>query len=145
MYVTKAAFDDAQCNVALQRERMYRAGCNFFWLNHFRSLMPGVPLSMERVMDVVDEYYQTPVPFKGMVTVDARADGILPRTSNLLILSPEELCHIYLLAIDESIARGDDESILLTWKKILLVCLFRIHRCCSKWSTGCLLVGLEQP
>ena len=58
MYVTKAAFDDAQCNVALQREHVYRAGCNFFWLNHFRSLVPGVPLPVERVMDVVDEYFQ---------------------------------------------------------------------------------------
>ena len=57
-----------------------------------------------------------------MVTVEARADGILPRTSNLLLLSPEELCHIYLLAIDESIARGDDEQILLTWKHT--ACLF---------------------
>ena len=75
-------------------------------------------------MDVVDEYYHTPVPFKGMVTVEARADGNLPRTSNLLILSPEELCHIYLLAIDESIARGDEESTLLTWKKYCLSVCF---------------------
>ena len=86
--------------------------------------MPGVPLSIERIMDVVDEYLQKPVPFKGMVTVEARSDGVLHRTSNLLIMSPEELCHIYLLAIDESIARGDDEPILLTWKKYCLSVCF---------------------
>lgn len=85
--------------------------------------MPGVPLSIERIMAVVNDTMSDPVPFKGMVAVEARADGGLPRTSNLMILSPEELSHAYLLAIDASITRGDDDAKLLLWKKhCLSVC-----------------------
>jgi hypothetical protein len=124
VHLLEAAFDDAECTVALKREKMYRAGCNFFWLNMFRSLMPGVPLSMERIMEIVVEYFATPVPFKGMVTVEGRADANLPRTSNLLILSPEEFCHAYLLAIDAAISRGDSDDILQTWKKFCLSVCF---------------------
>ena len=75
-------------------------------------------------MEVVDVYYAKPVPFKGMVTVEARADGNLPRNSNLFIMSPEEFCHIYLLAIDASITRGDDDDVLQTWKKYCLSVCF---------------------
>ena len=65
----------------------------------------------------------TPVPFKGIVTVEGRADKSMDRTSNLLILSPEEFCHAYLLAINASILRGDSEHTLQLWKKhCLSVC-----------------------
>ena len=86
--------------------------------------MPGVPLSFDRVMDYVNEYMKEPVPFKGMITVEAKADGSLPRKSNLLIMSPEEFCHAYLLAIDQAITRGDDENKLEMWKKFCLSVCF---------------------
>ena len=120
----QAAFDDEQCNMSLTREKVYRAGCNFFWLNLHRSLMPGVPLSMDRIKDVVAEFWQKPRPFKGMVNVEAKSDGGLPRKSNLLIMSPEEFCHVYLLAIDASIERGDSEDVLNLWKKYCLSVCF---------------------
>ena len=123
----QAAFDDEQCSTALTREKLYRSGCNFFWLNHLRSLMPGVPLSIDRTMEIVAKYWQSPKPFKGMVAVEARADGGLPRTHDLLILSPEEITHSYLLAIDGSIARGDSEDILLQWRKHCLSVCFEYH------------------
>lgn len=89
----------------------------------FRSLMPGVPLSIDRIMKVVSDTLMTPTPFTGIVTVEGRSDKGLIRTSNLLILSPEEFCHAYLLAIDDSITRGDSEDILQQWKKhCLSVC-----------------------
>jgi hypothetical protein len=138
----QAAFDDAQCSTALTREKLYRSGCNFFWLNHLRSLMPGVPLSIDRTMEIVAKYWQSPTPFKGMVAVEARADGGLPRTHDLLILSPEEITHSYLLAIDGSIARGDSEDILLQWRKHCLSVCFEYHDLSGQC---CVLVVMEQP
>jgi hypothetical protein len=120
----QAVFDNEQCTTALMRENIYRAGCNFFWLNLHRSVMPGVPLSIHRIREVVDKYWQSPKSFNGIVTVEAQADQVLPRMHNLLILSPEELSHIYLLAIDLSISRGDSDEILLQWRKYCLSVCF---------------------
>ena len=86
--------------------------------------MPGVPLAIDRIMEVVNKCWTKPMPFKDMVVVEAKADGVCSRTSDLLILSPEELCHIYVLAIDASIARGDSDEVLQTWKAYCLSVCF---------------------
>ena len=102
---------------------MYRAGCNFFWLHLLRSMTPSVPLSLIRVMELAGHLYSTPRPFKGLVVVQGSADPSSPRTSGLLMLSPEELCHAYLFAIDLAITSGKDDDTLLLWKKhCLSVC-----------------------
>ena len=65
------------------------------------------------------------MPFKGMVAVEAKTNGDdLPRKENLLIMSPEELCHIYLLAIDDAVSRGESDGVLETWKKYCLSVCF---------------------
>ena len=115
------------CDLALSRERIYRAGCNFFWLNLHRSLMPGVPLSIHRIRHVVDSYWKDPKPFVGMVAVEAKADGGLPRENNLLMLSAEENAHIFLLAIDACITRGEDEEIIKKWHHYALSVCFEYH------------------
>ena len=87
--------------------------------------MPGVPLAIDRIMEVVNKCWTKPMPFKDMVVAEAKADGLCSRTSDLLILSPEELCHIYVLAIDASIARGDSDEVLQTWKAYCLSVCFQ--------------------
>jgi hypothetical protein len=102
---------------------MYRAGCNFFWLHLLRSMTPSVPLSLHRVLELTEHLYSTPRPFKGLVVVHGSADPSSPRTSGLLMLSPEELCHAYLFAIDQAITSGKNDDTLLLWKKhCLSVC-----------------------
>ena len=71
--IDQAAFEDGQCTISLRREKVYRAGCNFFWLNLLRSVMPGVPLAIDRIMEVVNKCWTKPMPFKGMVVVEAKA------------------------------------------------------------------------
>ena len=67
----QSTFGDAQCTTALMRMNTYRASCNLFWLNFHRSVMPGVPLSIDRLREVVGKYWQSPKSFNSMVTVDA--------------------------------------------------------------------------
>ena len=82
------------------------------------------------------------MPFKGMVAVEAKTNGDFPRKENLLIMSPEELCHIYLLAIDDAGSRGESDGVLETWKKYCLsVCFEYVD--VSGAGTSSILVVLE--
>lgn len=120
-------FDDDKCTMALEREKLYRAGCNFFWIDQLRTLTPGVPLNLDRIMEMSSLLYAKPRPFIDKVHVEGKADGTSPRTSKLLMLMPEETAHAYLLAINRDIERNASEETILQWKKHCLSVCFEYH------------------
>ena len=121
-------YDEAKCDLALDREKLYRAGANFCWLDFLRTLTPGVPLSLDRITELSNMMYPKPRPFQDKVHVEGKADKSIPRTSKLLMLMPEESAHAYLMAINRDIAKVDTpEETILLWKKYCLSVCFEYH------------------
>jgi hypothetical protein len=80
--------------------------------------------------------YDQPRPFIDKVHVEGRACKSVPRTSNLLMLMPEETAHAYLLAINRDIEAGASDETIMKWKKHCLSVCFEYHDICRIGELG---------
>jgi len=125
----QAVFDAAQAKTALTREKKYICGGNFFWHSLLESPTPGVPLRLERVMELGKHMYGQDMPSHMPTMIHIMLDNseypILNHKGALLRVSPEEHCHAAIFMCAKAIAdKLTTNQKLERWKQIFLSCCF---------------------
>ena len=135
-------FDGKLAAMALSREGKYICAGNFFWQNLMDSPTPGVPMRLERVMELGRYLFgngKDPTHLPNMITVlvDSADCPIMEHKGSLKRVSPEEPCHAALFMCADDIARlqcdtnPEAQQRLMRWRQIFLSCCF-----CFEVATG---------
>ena len=135
-------FDSKLAETALRREKKYICGGNFMGHNILDSPTPGVPLRVDRIMELGkflfgDGTDLTHLPNMITVLVDSPDFAIMAHKGALRRVSPEEPCHaaIFMCAGDVKRAQHDrnpeTDQRLHRWRQIFLSCCF-----CFEVATG---------
>jgi hypothetical protein len=128
-------FDSKLAAVALRREGKYICGGNFFWQGILDSPTPGVPMRLERVMELGNFLFGsgkdlTHLPNMITVLVDNADYPIMAHKGSLKRVSPEEPCHAAIFMCADDIARlqhdtnPEAKQRLMRWRQIFLSCCF---------------------
>ena len=134
--------DSKLAAIALNREGKYICGGNFFWHNFMDSPTPGVPMRLERVMELGRFLFgngKDPTHLPSMITVlvDSADCPIMAHKGSLKRVSPEEPCHAALFMCADDITRlqydtnPEAQQRLMRWRQIFLSCCF-----CFEIATG---------
>jgi hypothetical protein len=125
-------FKAEEYRVAMERENRYLCGGNIWWVNHLRTVSPSVPMNLQRVKDLAQNFYQKPTPYQGIISVilehPGEGTGDLPvKGGNLLRISPEELTHAFILGINMSLEEGAPDEVIQEWVKHSKSVCFSFH------------------
>jgi hypothetical protein len=92
------------------------------------TVTPGVPVKMQRVMELAEHLYSQPGVFSGMVHIGVPRDfNVLEHKGALCRVSPEELVHALVFAVASAISAKADDSTLQAYRRMMLSVTFRFE------------------
>jgi hypothetical protein len=109
-------------------QNIYVAGCNIWWMDIQGTVTPGVPLKLQRVLELAEHLYSTPGVFSGMVHIGVPKDfNVLEHKGALCRVSPEEMVHALMFAVANAISSKADDSTLQAYRRLMLSVTFRFE------------------
>ena len=108
----------------MQREGIYRCGCNFWWQDLLWTPTPTVPVNKQRVIDLAVFLFPsdkaTHLEHGVHIAVSSPDFNVLGRRGSLTRVSPEEVSHAIVFKIHDLILKGASDEELLAWRKVTL-------------------------
>ena len=118
----QSAFKAADCAIALKSVQRYEAAGNLFWLNLSFTATPGTPYNTANIMRLKEHTFSKPSRLPFAMVIACESDCFTPEGHKgaLMSVSPEEVLHAYIFAVDEAISGKASKEELNKWLAVAL-------------------------
>ena len=111
-------FDSGMYEDSFKRGVTYVAGCNMLWASLLGSITPAVPIIGPKVEALASQLFANPDAAAPMLHIAATP---LPlQKGSLVRLSPDEICHAFIMQVAEKIRSQTPEDVLKQYRRMLL-------------------------
>jgi hypothetical protein len=123
----QAAYDAKAYKQSMSLTQKYESAFNFMHIQNPWTAMPGIPLLMSKITNLMNHEFTEPKTFDDalVVVLDSPSDDPMLFKGGLRALTPEELRYAFVFAIARDINAGKPADVLERWRVAILTATVR--------------------
>ena len=126
-HARQAVFKLEEYQASIKNHKVYESAFNFWGACHTLAPQRGSPYNMMKIGWLRDKFFKQPrLDFPGTITVAVRSDeNPLASFGSLMLISPPEICHAFLLSVAEHVTLNVADDDLMVWRTCMLTVSFK--------------------